>query len=97
MSYLVQHINAYGRFAITSYVGFTYPLTQAFVLKQGNDRDRLFKDHLVYPEYQCAFHTLSRPCLRSERKTGSEIESGLEMEPKPYFLYSYFEFFCGQS
>ena len=28
---------------------------------------------------------ISRPCVPAERKTGSEVESGLVTEPKPYF------------
>ena len=28
----------------------------------------------------------SRPCVPTQRKTGSEVESGLTMEPKSYFL-----------
>ena len=70
--------------------GFTYSFDTAIciiaALEQGNDGDRLYKDHLIHSEYLMFVPHTSRPYVPTQRKTNSEVESGLAMESKPYFL-----------
>ena len=72
--------------------GFTYSFNTGICIKasvkQGNDGDRLYKDHLIYSEYLMRIPHTSRPCVPAQRKTDSEVESGLAMEPETIFFYT---------